>query len=194
MARPFTWILTLFLLVLAGSAQAQQGCPKCFSLDDMTGNPQMLREAATRAHEAQNPDLAFAYIQMLRTLYPATDQSKDAYSEACSLFKVMYRYERVNDPDGTWATGHMWFMFQWLQSFFVDGNFPQAEAERLLINMPRVFIQHWVEFADRPHGNKLAKKWEYTYELDNGRVQTLAARKLKGKNKASALIEKRDGE
>ncbi len=172
----------LLALVLAGGphlpAHAQEGCPRCpASFDEVSRSPALLWEQIERAEEKDDVGRAFRFIQLLRTLHPNAQETHRAYEMACRMFRATYVFERIQSPDGIWATSDVTFMYQWLSSYFVDDEFPQEKAEQLLLDTPRAFYQGYVAFAGRPYANPHASQWDYEFESDNGRLQAITARR-----------------
>jgi hypothetical protein len=146
------------------------------SFAEVAASPKLLREAADDAVARMQAPLAFRTLMMLRTLHPESEESAEAFTLACSLFKPAWRIQRLKDPTSHVAASDPVFMFVWLESFYEGGEeFPTQQATALLRGMPTSFFKTYRAFTRRPNARPEAAQWEIAYEEDNGLVTGITA-------------------
>jgi hypothetical protein len=163
-------ILLLAALGCAGFSGDRDSCPK--SIEEVLGDPKLLREQADAALADRDPELAFRYLALVETLHPDSAESQDLFTAAVKLYKRAYLRNRVRAPDSAWMNYEHTLMYLWLSRFFLSPDvFPQQQVDLLFLGMPLNFFDEFAAYAQaRP---RLFQFWKFEATADDGRVETV---------------------
>ncbi len=141
----------------------------------LMADPALLDGQAMAALEAKQPELAYRYFALLRSLHPESRLTRERFPFAVSLFRLSFQRDRYANPPTPWTTTEPEFMFDWLAAIFAaraetDEPFPQDETQRLFLGQPRDFFERFEAWGrDQPE----LRGWRILYEEDNGRLEKI---------------------
>ena len=133
--------------------------------------PDRLIELCDAALGNRDFETAFAWLALVRTLYPGSAESRDVFPTAARVFQKAHLAHRT-EPGSIWITSEPRFMFDWLASFFEDGApFPQSQADAFFLGMHYGMFRDFLAWAQqRPD----LARWQLVAEKDNGWIFSVA--------------------
>ena len=135
------------------------------------GEANRLRDEADALLQARKYEDAYRKLALIRTRHPDSREAREVFPAAALVFKRLWWQNRYTNPESQWLTTEPRFLFEWFESFAGD-EFPQLEAERLLLGMPGGFYDEYRAFAEtRP----ALAVWRLEVEKDNGILESIAA-------------------
>ena len=150
---------TLGCAALSGAPATSAPC------GDALRDPDQLQALAEAASAEQNWELAYRYLALIHILHPDSDQNRELFPAAATLFRRSWAPHRA-ELDSIWTTSEPPFMYAWLAGFFRDGgDFPQAQMDGLFVGTSYSLFRNFVSYAkDRPQ----ISKWVISAEDENG--------------------------
>jgi hypothetical protein len=147
--------------VLSGTPATSTPCAEALRHPDKL---QALAEAESRD---QNWELAYRYLALIHILHPGTEQDRELFPAAATLFRRSWAPHRA-ELDSIWTTSEPLFVYAWLAGFFRDGGeFPQPQMDVLFVGTSYSLFRNFVRYAqDRP----LISRWKISAEDENGIV------------------------
>ncbi len=166
----FSSVVLLAALGCVSFSGDRNSCPK--SIEEVLGDPKLLREEADGALADRDPELAFRYLALLETLHPDSPDSQELFTAAVKLYKQGYRRNRIGAPDSAWMNYEHTLMYLWLSRFFTSPDaFPQEQVNLLFLGMPLNFFDEFAAYAQaRP---RLFQFWKFEATADDGKVETV---------------------
>jgi len=134
--------------------------------------PRRLLDQAHAAVEQHDLETAYQDLARIRKDHPHSPESREAFPLAAAIFKRCYFRERYAHPDSLWVTTEPGFMLDWLDSFFVGPEFPQAEAEALFVGMHYGYFREFLAYAET---HPELSRWTVRAEDDDGIIESIAA-------------------
>ncbi len=135
------------------------------------GEANRLRDEADALLQAREYEDAYRKLAMIRSRHPDSREAREVFPAAALVFKRLWWQNRYTNPESAWLTTEPRFLFEWFESFAGD-EFPQHEAERLLLGMPGGFYDEYRAFAEtRP----ALAGWRLEVAKDNGILESIAA-------------------
>lgn len=135
------------------------------------GEARRLRDEGDALLAAGDHEAAYRTLAQIRARHPGSAEAREVFPAAALVFKRHWWSNRYTDPGSSWLTTEPAFLFEWLDSL-ATADFPQQEAERLLIGMPYPFFLEFQAFAASRAG---LGRWRLAAERDNGIVESIAA-------------------
>jgi hypothetical protein len=97
--------------VLSGAPATSTPCAEALRHPDKL---QALAEAESRE---QNWELAYRYLALIHILHPGTEQDRELFPAAATLFRRSWAPHRA-ELDSIWTTSEPLFVYAWLAGFF----------------------------------------------------------------------------
>jgi hypothetical protein len=143
----------------------------CQQLGFGSSEPERLLEEGRAASRQKDLETAYGLLKRIRTEYPASPESDEAFSLAALLWKDLWYRDRYTQPDSVWRTSEPQFMFDWLASFFAGpGEFPLQEVDALLRGMPYSLYGDFVAYAGT---HPELSGWVFRVEEDDGHIRSV---------------------
>jgi hypothetical protein len=132
--------------------------------------PSRLLDQARASVAQRDLDAAYDRLAELRTHYPDSAETREAFPLAASIFQRGYLRTRHVDPASRWVTTEPACLLGWLLSYCDAPEFPQAEAEALFVGMP---YGYFGEFLAAAEAHAALSQWAVRAEDDNGIVEAI---------------------
>jgi hypothetical protein len=150
------------------ASAAGEAASRC--ADEVLASPALLREHGDAALQRQELERAYRCYALIRQLHPESEESETVYPVAASIFQRLWEQDRYVREDSIWHTSEPVFLYAWLETFFLAGDFPQQRVHQLLKGSPYPLTERFIEWArTRP----ALATWRFEVEDDNGRVTAI---------------------
>ena len=163
-------------------------CPDGF--DQVMSSPKRLFQRAANAVQDGDLEGAYRYASLVRRLHPDSPEADEAFLLATRVFRPLWRYKRLDQPNSLWATAEPVFLFQWATEYFEDEGdvFPQKQMDAFLRKMPKTYSVLWLQYVDRLYGEGGVKQWDFEFDYDNGLVD--AVRGVRARPAAASVSQR----
>jgi hypothetical protein len=135
---------------------------------------QKMLEEALLSLQQQDFETAYYRAKEIRTEYPGSDESEDAFSIAARALKRLYYRHRFEDPDSVWLNSEQEFVFEWLAGFFEDEELAGSRANSVFGGVPYGMFRSFERYAA---GHPIFSRWEIRAEDDNGIIEKVTVRR-----------------
>lgn len=160
-ARPVELVALALCLLLA-----TPGCG-AFSRE-----PGRLLEQARAALKEEQYETAYGHLAEIRRRFPDRPESAEAFPLAIHAFHKLWKKNRWVNPDSRWVRSEPQAMFDWLSSFFGDGEAPQEQLDILFVGMRPAFYDAFPEYA-RTH--PVLSRWSFELVFDDWKIVKVTA-------------------